>query len=143
MPEFVQVLLKHKAHATITDSQGLAPIHVAAQAGHEDVVRILLRYGVDINIRANYSRQTPTHIAALQAREEVVKLLVKSGERHYLKFSEYVLGMEIEISSPLAYLETVFILLFEPRGIEVQKPINVEQNMSCRLEARGGGGYLT
>ena len=84
MPEFVQVLLKNKASATITDSQGLTPIHVAAQAGHEDVVGVLLRYGVDINIRTTYSRQTPIHIAALEAREEVVKLLVKSGERYCL-----------------------------------------------------------
>ncbi len=80
MPEFVSVLLEYNADPKITDGQSLTPIHVAAKAGHEDVVQKFLEHGVDINIRTNLTRQSPLHIAAYNSHENVVKLLVLAGK---------------------------------------------------------------
>lgn len=38
------------------DANGWAPIHEGARNGHEDVVRLLVRHGVDINERTNFGR---------------------------------------------------------------------------------------
>ncbi|KAL2158942.1 hypothetical protein VTH06DRAFT_2972 [Thermothelomyces fergusii] len=49
----------------------------AAMNGHEDIVRYLVKSGVDIELR--YNGQTPLHTAVLYGQKGVFDLLVKSG----------------------------------------------------------------
>ncbi len=79
MPEFVRVLLKHDADPKVSDGMSQTPLHAAAKAGHEDVIQVLLKNGVDINIRTNSMRQTPLHIAASNSHIDVVRFLIQKG----------------------------------------------------------------
>jgi len=58
----------------------MAPIHLAAESGYTDLVRLFLEKGVDINLATRgKNRVTPLHIAAAKGRADVVELLLKSG----------------------------------------------------------------
>ena len=46
--EIVALLLEHEASPNITDSKGSSPLHLAAWAGHADIVRVLLTAGVRV-----------------------------------------------------------------------------------------------
>lgn len=54
------------------------PVHVAAQSGHQRIVRLLLHRGADPNAR-NKHRKTPAHLGVLHCRPEVVGLLIGHG----------------------------------------------------------------
>ncbi|MBU4201439.1 MAG: ankyrin repeat domain-containing protein [Verrucomicrobia bacterium] len=58
----------------------VAPIHLAAESGFPDLVKLFLDQGVDINIRTQGTNQvTPLHMAAAKGRAEVVEILLKAG----------------------------------------------------------------
>ncbi|KAM9744852.1 caskin-2-like [Menidia menidia] len=59
------------------DSAFTTPLHLAARNGHTDVIRLLLKAGIDIN-RTNRSG-TALHEAALYGKTEAVRLLLEAG----------------------------------------------------------------
>ncbi|XP_058510003.1 caskin-2-like isoform X5 [Solea solea] len=60
-----------------TDSAFTTPLHLAARNGHKDIIRLLLKAGIDIN-RTTKSG-TALHEAALYGKTEVVRLLLDAG----------------------------------------------------------------
>nr|CAH8870252.1 unnamed protein product [Trichobilharzia regenti] len=62
----------------ILDSQGAAPIHVAAACGYTEVALFLLRSGVDPD-SLDADGWTPSHIAACWGELEMIKLFVSHG----------------------------------------------------------------
>lgn len=72
-------LLAAGCDANLADSEGNTPLHEAAEAGHLEVLRILLKNGkCDVNAK-NVFGQTPLMRAVFNENLEVVKLLVKAG----------------------------------------------------------------
>ncbi|MCK4761890.1 MAG: ankyrin repeat domain-containing protein [Candidatus Aminicenantes bacterium] len=79
----VEELLKkdpNLVNARITGSEdGMAfrktPLHFAAEAGHMDVVKLLIEYKADVNSRTAFGF-TPLHFAALQGRKAAAELLI-------------------------------------------------------------------
>ncbi|MBN3306341.1 CSKI2 protein, partial [Amia calva] len=59
------------------DSSFNTPLHLAARNGHKDIIRLLLKAGIDIN-RATKAG-TALHEAALYGKTEVVRLLLDAG----------------------------------------------------------------
>ncbi|XP_026864915.2 caskin-2 isoform X3 [Electrophorus electricus] len=59
------------------DSVFNTPLHLAARNGHKDIIRLLLKAGIDIN-RATKAG-TALHEAALYGKTEVVRLLLDAG----------------------------------------------------------------
>ncbi|XP_048847103.1 caskin-2-like isoform X2 [Brienomyrus brachyistius] len=53
------------------------PLHLAARNGHKDVIRLLLKAGIDINRTTECG--TALHEAALYGKTEVVRLLLDAG----------------------------------------------------------------
>ncbi|KAJ8363644.1 hypothetical protein SKAU_G00124750 [Synaphobranchus kaupii] len=60
-----------------SDSSFNTPLHLAARNGHKDIIRLLLKAGIDIN-RATKAG-TALHEAALYGKTEVVRLLLDAG----------------------------------------------------------------
>ncbi|MFC1753152.1 ankyrin repeat domain-containing protein [Thermoproteota archaeon] len=62
----------------ISDWRNATPLHWAAQAGHTEIVKLLIQYKADIEARSNYG-ETPLMRAVYGNRGEVVKLLIDKG----------------------------------------------------------------
>lgn len=62
----------------ITDKNGKTCVHVAAAAGHREMVALLLGQGAEINAQ-DKKQWTPLHYAARYGYIDVVELLVESG----------------------------------------------------------------
>ena len=56
----------------------MAPLHLAAEQGHRDVVQTLVAGGAHVNV-VNRRDDTPLHLAAGEGRLAVVELLVARG----------------------------------------------------------------
>lgn len=72
------------------DISGRAAIHIAAQNGHEKMVAVMIKKGVDVNLTEDAPAQpgtTPLHEACIHGHSEVVKLLINAGADDTLKNS--------------------------------------------------------
>ncbi|XP_053502922.1 caskin-2 isoform X2 [Ictalurus furcatus] len=81
----VQLLLSSNMITTLlegdsgdpTDSAFNTPLHLAARNGHKDIIRLLLKVGININRVTKAG--TALHEAALYGKTEVVRLLLDAG----------------------------------------------------------------
>lgn len=60
----VSLLLKHGASLDIANDVHEKPIHLAAQTGNIDTIRILVQAGAEINSKVRQTQMTPIHYAA-------------------------------------------------------------------------------
>ncbi|XP_023676427.2 caskin-2-like isoform X6 [Paramormyrops kingsleyae] len=60
-----------------SESSANTPLHLAARNGHKDIIRMLLKAGIDINRTTKAG--TALHEAALYGKTEVVRLLLDAG----------------------------------------------------------------
>ncbi|XP_066571914.1 transient receptor potential cation channel, subfamily N, member 1 [Amia ocellicauda] len=62
---------------------GFTPLHLAAQSGHEGLVRLLLNYpGVQADAETSLQGSTPLHLAAQNGHTAVVGLLLSKSTSH-------------------------------------------------------------
>lgn len=73
----VAALLEGEGGTDSMDSPSTSPLHLAARNGHKDIIKLLLKAGIDIN-RATKAG-TSLHEAALYGKTEVVRLLLDAG----------------------------------------------------------------
>lgn len=78
----LKVLLKKIKEANIEhlidkgDRYNYAPIHIAAEKGFINTVRLLLEAGADVFAK-NEEERTPLHLAAMKGKTSVVRLIIK------------------------------------------------------------------
>jgi ankyrin repeat protein len=81
----VGLLLQKGAKVNVkSQSQGLTPLFLGAQNGHEDVVKILLRWRADPNIRNGSAKDhtgLPLYCAVRNKHESIARLLLSAGAR--------------------------------------------------------------
>uniref|UniRef100_A0AAQ6AP93 CASK interacting protein 2 n=1 Tax=Amphiprion ocellaris TaxID=80972 RepID=A0AAQ6AP93_AMPOC len=73
----VAAMLEGDGTTDSMDSPSTTPLHLAARNGHKDIIKLLLKAGIDIN-RATKAG-TSLHEAALYGKTEVVRLLLDAG----------------------------------------------------------------
>lgn len=61
-----------------TNTDGWAPLHVAASEGHTGMVEILLEYGANLDARTKNFR-TPLHIACIRGNFAVIQALLMAN----------------------------------------------------------------
>ena len=54
-------------------------LHWAAEKGHVDVVKVLIRNGADMNAVTDYDMNTALHYAVTNKYVDVVKVLIQNG----------------------------------------------------------------
>jgi hypothetical protein len=65
----------------IKDSHGRTPLSYAAEAGHDDVIQVLLKQQASSALKDKDDR-TPLHYAALSGHESTTKILLRAGGVH-------------------------------------------------------------
>lgn len=71
-------LINAGADPTKTDYDGRAPLHLAASRGYEDITHLLIKKGVNINLKDKFDN-TPLLEAIKNGHDHVASLLVKEG----------------------------------------------------------------
>jgi hypothetical protein len=72
------LITEHPEHVNARGVRGMTPIHVAASAGHSDILSLLIEHGADVNGRDKYGN-TPLYQATRNARLEAGQLLLTRG----------------------------------------------------------------
>ncbi len=75
---YFQYLLQHKADPNIRDAKGNTPLMLAALAGRDDLVDLLITYKANLNL-ANSSGQTPLILAVNSRNEGIARTLLAKG----------------------------------------------------------------
>lgn len=71
-----------------TDNQGRAAIHNAAENGHQEMLRVMIEKGVDVNLTTDEPGEagmSPLHLACINGHADVVKLLMDAGADDTMK----------------------------------------------------------
>ena len=76
---FLQFLLHFDADIDARNTNGWTPLHVAAQSGEFEAIRLLLRRGADKDARDDVYGWTPLHVAARYGHLGVVRLMLSHG----------------------------------------------------------------
>lgn len=84
LPDRVSAHLEHDPAAVNAYSHdGWTPLHLAAFFGHEELARLLIARGADVNARSRSERfarsNTPLHAAAANSRTAIAELLLSAG----------------------------------------------------------------
>jgi uncharacterized protein len=77
--EFIEVLLAHGCDINQVDSDGLSSIDIAIKFKREDVIRMCLAKGMDVNATSRKSGITPIVLAACFNNISIAQLLLDHG----------------------------------------------------------------
>ena len=77
--EVVMTLIEGGADVNEVTGDGLTPLHIAAQSGHERIVELLLAAQAEVNPTTRIGEYTPLHLASGQAHHVVVGKLLEAG----------------------------------------------------------------
>ncbi len=81
----VECLLSHEVEVNLTDDQNMTPLLRAFQrVGNDEVVKLLVAYGANVNIRGCQQESTPIHLAVAQDNKNIVEFLLANGAREGL-----------------------------------------------------------
>lgn len=71
---------KNKQHLAIPiNNRGYAPMHIAAEYGHIECMKVLLEAGASVDFQNPRNKITPLHMAASANQLEMVKFLLSAG----------------------------------------------------------------
>jgi ankyrin repeat protein len=103
-----QLLIRHKARQDIPDEKGRLPLPLAAEGGHDLLVRDLIRAGGEPNLKSGENGDTLLILAAAKKHEKVIKVLLQNGVDKELmnKFGE----MALDIAEEKGYKEIIKLL---------------------------------
>lgn len=79
--ECLEVLLEHGADPNLFNRCGISPLMKACKEHKIDAVRMLIRYGADVNIQSppRFDQKTALHFAAEYGNVIIAEILLKSG----------------------------------------------------------------
>uniref|UniRef100_A0A915JPC7 FYVE-type domain-containing protein n=1 Tax=Romanomermis culicivorax TaxID=13658 RepID=A0A915JPC7_ROMCU len=63
----------------INDSEGLSPLHLAVESGHEMIVRNLILAGADLNAVTKNTKQTALHLSCVSDKPKICEILLENG----------------------------------------------------------------
>ena len=78
LPDLAQLLLEHGADVNVRNRNGSTALHLAAEYGRVEVMRVLLRHDANADAKDSQGR-TPFHAAAGYGGVEVVRVLLEHG----------------------------------------------------------------
>ncbi|ARE67579.1 SWPV1-014 [Shearwaterpox virus] len=69
------------------------PLMLASSLGYTDIIKLLIRYGANVNKRSNFMKKTALHMAVEYGKYEAVKILLEYGAD--------VNSMDIDMYTPM------------------------------------------
>jgi ankyrin repeat protein len=99
-----------RARTLCEPGTGESVLHMAVGSFRQSMLRLLIRYGADVNVSGtNPAGQTALHIAAQYGNEESLRELIKSGANVFATFSNGQTALDVAASA--GHINTASILL--------------------------------
>ncbi|KAI0262649.1 ankyrin repeat-containing domain protein [Russula aff. rugulosa BPL654] len=76
--EIAQLLVNSGMDVNVTDNEGCAPLHAAAQSGYQEVAELLLGSSASLDAR-NYDQETPLNLACAIGKLDMAHFLIDQG----------------------------------------------------------------
>ena len=73
--EIAQLLVNSGADVNVTDNEGCAPLHTAAQYGYREVAELLLGSSASL-VAQNYDQETPLNLACAIGKLDMAHFLI-------------------------------------------------------------------
>ena len=91
------------------DLEGWTPLHIAAQQGHQKVIKYLLERKVDVNIRTRHGFTLPM-IAAYYGHLDVIMMLMNTGTGVDINLATHDGTTPVSIAVQQGFLKIVKVL---------------------------------
>ena len=135
--DIIDKLLTQNPDFNVTDDDMWKPIHYASACTGSGPLKVLLKYGANMNDLTN-EKLTPLHIAARAGRPENITLILKekpalTKARDKKKLSAMAYALELgEIEPILAFLDSNIVKINSTHGVD---------RMTCLHYAAAQGNY--
>lgn len=117
------------------DKKGFTPLILAATAGHEKVVEILLEHSADIEAQSERTKDTPLSLACSGGRYEVVEVLLKKhANKEHRNVSDYT---PLSLAASGGYVNIIKLLL--AHGAEINSRTGSKLGISPLMLAAMNG----
>ena len=117
------------------DKKGFTPLILAATAGHEKVVEILLDHHADIEAQSERTKDTPLSLACSGGRYEVVEaLLRRNANKEHRNVSDYT---PLSLAASGGYVNIIKLLL--AHGAEINSRTGSKLGISPLMLAAMNG----
>ena len=107
------LIAEHPEHVNARGGEDVTPVHVAASAGHVDVLSLLLEHGADVDTRGR-NGQTPLHRASWKAKVDAGRFLFDNGADINARNSDGLTPL-----GPAAYKDIEFARMLLERGARI------------------------
>lgn len=112
-PAFTEILMKAGASVdTEQTKEGGTALHLAAEEGHSDVMRVLLKGGANPNVRMPQGN-TPLYFAALRGHLDAVKILLRVNANPLLTVADRASPEETVVALDGAAAKGHLVLVLE------------------------------
>ena len=94
-----EYLDKDSSNINTLNEEGISPLHIAVINGNLEIIKILLKYGANPNIKSTIKNQTPLHLAYIfksVMSNQIINLLLKNSANPNLE--------DINLKKPCEYL---------------------------------------
>ncbi|XP_044579759.1 uncharacterized protein LOC123261929 [Cotesia glomerata] len=117
--ETIKFILDQKVNVDVKDFDGQSPLHVAAEHGRTDVVKIFVAKKILTPDLVNNYGDTPLHIAAQRGHREIVEILLQNNSNaKILNYSGY---MPLHCAALNGHKDVVDVLLKKEKGVDYSK----------------------
>ena len=118
----IQELLTLKVNVHIRDSEGSTPLHLAAELGYLDIVKLLVQNGANIGAK-KYLSETPLQTAVINDRYEISEYLLENGAEVN---TDDILYGPLMIAVINCQVDLVKLLLFHGAAVNVHYQFEYE-----------------
>jgi serine/threonine-protein phosphatase 6 regulatory ankyrin repeat subunit B len=102
------------------DNDGYTPLHFATEYGEDEIVKMLIDAGADVNVQSDWNGSTPLYWAAKYKRLGIVKILIDA--KAYLDVQDVWGNTPLHMATVNGYIEVVRMLV--EAGAKIDIPNN-------------------